>query len=110
MNIIIQDNLIQISDNHSDILHFLTNITQEYESFKDNNIVIDISNFNIVAAKDLNVFLPLIKQHSKNKKSFVIVANAIDFNKVSDKINAVPTVQEALDLIEMEEIERDLGF
>jgi hypothetical protein len=44
----------------------------------------------------------------KNKKSFVIVASNIDFNKVSDKITVVPTLQEAHDIIEMEEIERDL--
>jgi hypothetical protein len=40
----------------------------------------------------------------------VLVIADFDFNKVSHKINIVPSVQEAHDIIEMEIIERDLGF
>jgi hypothetical protein len=38
------------------------------------------------------------------------VADNIDFNSVPSKMTLVPTVLEAHDIIEMEEIERDLGF
>lgn len=40
----------------------------------------------------------------------VIVADAIDFNTVPQTITVVPSLLEANDIIEMEEIERDLGF
>jgi hypothetical protein len=40
----------------------------------------------------------------------VVVAQEVDFNKISDKLTVVPTPLEAHDIIEMEEIERDLGF
>ncbi|MBC7641872.1 MAG: ribonuclease Z [Flavobacterium sp.] len=110
MNVIKKDNLIEISDTQFDLVSFVMKITHEYKSFENLNILIDISNFENISIKDLNIFLPLIKQHSKHKKSLVLVAKEIDFNKVSDKINIVPTRQEALDLIEMENIERDLGF
>jgi hypothetical protein len=52
----------------------------------------------------------LVKIQKKAKKSFVIVASDLDFNSVSDKLTVVPSLLEAHDIIEMEEIERDLGF
>jgi predicted AAA+ superfamily ATPase len=63
-----------------------------------------------ITEKDLKLFLPLSKVHKKAKKSFVIVASDLDFNAVSDKLAVVPSLLEAHDIIEMEEIERDLGF
>lgn len=110
MKVIKKDGLIVISDSQFNLVSFIMKITHEYKSFEKDNILIDISNFENLAIKDINGFLPLIKQHVKNKHSFVIVASNIDFNKVSDKINIVPTLQEAYDIIEMEEMERDLGF
>ena len=56
------------------------------------------------------MFSDLSKAHQKGKKSFVIVADGIDFNVVPTKLIVVPSLQEAHDIIEMEEIERDLGF
>ena len=50
------------------------------------------------------------KLHKKEKKSFVIVAENIDYNAVSSNLIVVPSLLEAHDIIEMEEIERDLGF
>jgi hypothetical protein len=39
-----------------------------------------------------------------------LVVNDFDFNKVPTSLAIVPTKLEAHDIIEMEEIERDLGF
>ena len=52
----------------------------------------------------------VLKAFSKkhNHKSFVIVSKNIDYDK--DDLNLIPTVQEAFDFIEMEEIERDLNL
>ena len=55
-------------------------------------------------------FMPLAKLHKKNKKSFVLVVSNFDFNDAPNKLTVVPTKLEAHDIIEMEEIERDLGF
>ena len=64
----------------------------------------------IASIKDINSFLPLSKIHKKSKKSFVIVTSDFDFNAVSRKLTVVPSILEAHDIIEMDEIERDLGF
>jgi hypothetical protein len=43
-------------------------------------------------------------------KSFIIVISDLDYNAVPDTLTVVPSILEAHDIIEMEEIERDLGF
>ena len=60
--------------------------------------------------EEKKTFSELSKLHCKGKKSFVIVAENIDFNALPKSLVVVPSVLEAHDIIEMEEIERDLGF
>lgn len=89
---------------------FLVKLSNEYNSFKDQNLIVDISLDNELHLNDVKSFSDLIKKHNKAKKSFVLVANDFDFNKVPSSIILVPSILEAYDIIEMEEIERDLGF
>jgi len=89
---------------------FLDKITHEYGSFKNQNLILDITHDKNLSLKAIKLFSELSKNHKKGKKSFVIVANDIDFNEVPSKLTVVPSIQEAHDIIEMDEIERDLGF
>ena len=93
-----------------DLTTFVANLKLQFESYQNQNIIVDIFNLKGLKNKDLTVFLDFIKMSKKNKKSFVVVISDFDFNKATAKINVVPTIQEAHDIIEMEEIERDLGF
>ena len=52
----------------------------------------------------------MVKSHKIGNKSIIIVSDVIDFNKVPNSLLVVPSVLEAHDMIEMDEIERDLGF
>ena len=79
-------------------------------NFENQNIILDLSDKIGLKPKNLNVFLNISKSINTNKNSFVIVVSDFDFNKAPTKINVVPSIQEAYDIIEMEEIERDLGF
>jgi len=99
-----------IKDTHKDIKSFRDKITAEYNSYKEKNIVLDVSHDESITLKDVLGFKSLSGKHRKAKKSFVIVASDLDFNDVPDEMIVVPTVLEATDIIEMEEIERDLGF
>jgi DNA replication protein DnaD len=99
-----------IKDTQGDINSFLEKVTSELNSFKTQNLILDVSNNKNVTLKDIKLFAEASKTHKKNKKSFVIVANDIDFNAVPAKMIVVPSQLEANDIIEMEEIERDLGF
>ena len=69
-----------------------------------------MTHYGPIEKKHLLFFKPLSKDHERNKKSFVVVVSATDFNAFTDDLIVVPTLLEAHDMIEMEEIERDLGF
>ncbi|HWS60954.1 MAG TPA: hypothetical protein VN182_08500 [Flavobacterium sp.] len=99
-----------IKDTQGDLASFLEKVTHEHKTFEKQNIIIDIKAYKTLSVKEINSFLPLSKLHKKAKKSFVIVTQEIDFNAISDKLAVVRSLQEAHDIIEMEEIERDLGF
>ncbi|WP_353151149.1 ribonuclease Z [Flavobacterium sp.] len=103
-------NTVTIKDTESSFDVFLQKLTEQYNSFKSVNLIIDITHDKSFEISNLKQFSDLAKTYKKNKKSFVVVATAIDFNKVPTSITTVPSLLEAHDIIEMEEIERDLGF
>ena len=73
-------------------------------------MILDVTHDKTTTIASIKAFSDLSKSHKKGKKSFVIVAENIDFNAVPKLLLVVPSVLEAHDIIEMEEIERDLGF
>lgn len=99
-----------IKDTQGNVNSFLEKVTNEYGSFKNQNLILDISADKEVTLDQVLSFLLLSNKHRKAKKSFVLVVNDFDFNEVPDEMIVVPTVLEGHDIIEMEEIERDLGF
>jgi hypothetical protein len=99
-----------IKDTQGDLVSFLMKVTHEYKTFEKYNIIIDIRMYKNLSVKQINNFMPLSKTHLKARKSFIIVTSDLDHNAVSDKLAVVRSLQEAHDIIEMEEIERDLGF
>ena len=99
-----------IKDTQGDLVSYLMKVTHEYKTFEKFNIIIDIRMHKNLSVAAINSFMPLSKIHKKAKKSFVIVTSDLDHNAVSDKIAVVRSLLEAHDIIEMEEIERDLGF
>jgi hypothetical protein len=110
MNIKKKSHTTIIKDTEGNVKSFLENLTKDYADFKEQNLVLDISEDKSITLENVLSFLSLSNKHRKAKKSFVIVVKDFDFNEVPDEMNVVPTVQEAHDIIEMEEIERDLGF
>jgi len=101
---------IIIRDTQGDYNAFVEKVTTEFNSFKERNIILDVSQDKNIGLQEILSFLSLSNKHRKAKKSFVLVASDIDFNDVPDEMVVVPTLLEAHDIIEMEEIERDLGF
>ncbi len=99
-----------IRDTQGDIASFLEKVTKAYTTYATQNLILDVTHDKNVALKDIKLFAGLSKSHLKGKKSFVIVAENIDFNAVPAQLTVVPSLLEAHDIIEMEEIERDLGF
>nr|WP_294777553.1 ribonuclease Z [uncultured Flavobacterium sp.] len=100
---IIKDTLGQTAD-------FLMKVTHEHNTFKNSNLILDLTHDKSLSLEDVKSFSELVKLHKKQKKSIVLVSDNVNFNAVPKSITLVPTLLEAHDIIEMEEIERDLGF
>ena len=110
MKVDLKGHTIVIKDTEGDSLVFLEKVTNQHESFKHQNLILDLTHDKTTTIASIKAFSELSKIHKKGKKSFVIVAENIDFNAVPKALVVVPSVLEAHDIIEMEEIERDLGF
>ncbi len=109
--IIDQDGTISIiTQEKSTIIELVNKIQALYPKIQNNNIIITLSSLKALGVQDIVEFLELSNTHRATKHSFVIVSNQIDLDVVPDDIVVVPTIQEAYDSIEMEEMERDLGF
>ena len=99
-----------ITQEKTTIIEFVQKIEDSYESLKNDNIVANLFSLKDITVSDVNEFLRISNRHKKGKHSFVIVTNKISYDEAPKEIIVVPTLVEALDLIEMEEIERDLDF
>lgn len=74
------------------------------------HIIIEFSDNLNSTNEEISLFLKVWKLHQKQKTSFVIVSSSADVDDFPEDFNIVPTLGEAEDVIEMEAIERDLGF
>ena len=89
---------------------FVKNFKEEYAVIEKENIIISISDDFSVKENDIFVFLEYAQLHKENGTTFVVVCNNIDIDNFPEDFNIVPTLQEAEDVLEMENIQRDLGF
>ncbi|MFC5045705.1 ribonuclease Z [Aquimarina hainanensis] len=92
------------------VVEFVEGVEKKYDSFKNDNVIINLFSINEISLADITEFLRISNKHRASNRSFVIVTDKVSYNEVPEEITVVPTVQEAHDLIEMEEIERDLDF
>ncbi|NBW27873.1 MAG: ribonuclease Z [Flavobacteriaceae bacterium] len=110
MKVIVNGRTTELIDTQGDFQLFFEEVSNQYDSFLNQNLILDITQDNSITIQSIKAFSELSKTHKNGKKSFVIVSNNIDFNAVPKSLVIVPSLLEAYDIIEMEEIERDLGF
>ena len=89
---------------------FMENLNNAYPKIKHDNIIINLFSFKKLTEADILEFLDISNTHKGAGQSFVLVTDKVSYDEIPDEISVVPTIQEAKDLIEMEEIERDLGI
>lgn len=99
-----------LQDDYDDVCNFANFLTKIKDQFSDVNLVIDILKYDKLSLQDLLCFLTLSNTHRAGKQSLVLINKALSADQIPDELLVVPTLQEAEDIIEMEEIERDLGF
>ena len=103
-------NISIITQEKVSIIELVKKLQVIYSRFKDDNIIINLTSLKPLVLVDVIEFLQISNQHRKAKHSFVLISNTMDLDDIPDELVIVPTMREAYDIIEMDEIERDLGF
>lgn len=105
-----QGNTTVITQESVSLLTFIKRVNDSYQKMKNDNLIINLFSLGKLNTNDLLEFLNLSNKHRKNRKSFVIVTNKVSFDEIPEELEVVRKLQEAYDIVEMEEIERDLEF
>ena len=82
----------------------------EWRSLLTDHLVLEVSENINIDDTIISLFLNIASDFKQNGMSFVVVKSGVDIDDFPESINIVPTLQEAEDVLEMEAIERDLGF
>jgi hypothetical protein len=108
---------IEKKDNYTSIICDENTFSEFYNSFlieekklQKENLIVIISDKYIPSLKEFSLFLDISEQKKENGTSFVLVNTEIDVDNFPENFNIVPTLQEAVDILEMEAIERELEF
>lgn len=105
-----KDNISIITQERASIPELIKKINESFSQVQNDNIIINLTSLDELSLENILEFLPISNKHRGADHSFVLVNNSIDIDKIPDEIVVVPTLQEAVDIIEMEEMERDLGL
>jgi hypothetical protein len=105
-----QDNITVITQEKTSVVELVKKLDVLYDRFKSDNVIICLTSLKPISLNEIIEFLNISNTHRASKQSFVIVSDKVDLNEMPDELVVVPTLQEAYDIIEMEEIERDLEF
>ncbi len=84
-----------------------TALKKEIQEAKSVNLIIDLQNLSVSDA-DLIKLYQFYTEKQPNGTTFVIVKKEINLDNLPETLNIVPTLQEAKDLISLEEMMRDL--
>jgi len=106
-----KENYVILADEYNDINDFASFLEYQIPAkYKGQNVVLNLLDYNALTLEQLILFMKVNTKHRATKQSFVIVTDTVNPDDIPMELIVVPTLQEAEDIIEMEEIERDLGF
>lgn len=100
----------ELKFNNISIEKIIELIEKSTSKLKNQNLIINLSENINIKIEDFSLFLNLSKVRKENGTSFVLINKGIEIDDIPDEINVVPSFEEAIDIIEMEAIERELGF
>ena len=105
-----KENYLLITNDGGSITEFASDLTKHHSDFNSENLVLDLSNETNVSTENILGFLEISNVHREENRSFILVSNAVGIDELPEELIVVPTLQEAEDMIQMDEIQRDLGF
>lgn len=108
MKLVINNNEVVLFQNQETDTDLSEYFNSNLDNLKSNNLVFVVDHHQDLSNSFLNLISKISKIFQNNNKSFVVVSSKFSYNDFPDSINLAPTQQEALDFIEMEEMQRDL--
>ena len=105
-----KDAFLLVSSSEKSFSDFYNSFLNQLEHLHKEHLVVEISEIISFNTEELLLFVEISKEKKENNKSFVLVNSGADVNSFPENFNIVPTLKEAEDILEMEAIERDLGF
>jgi hypothetical protein len=89
---------------------FLEKLNNELHNLKKENIIVTFSDNFKRKKEDFLLFLDIAAHKKELGTSFVLVNKEINADDYPEDFNIVPTLTEAEDILDMETMERELGF
>jgi len=105
-----KENFLLVENENDTLTDFSSELTKYHDEFKNENIVVDLTRYKDIASDRMLAFLEISNVHRSENKSFIVVNDAVGIDELPEELVVVPTLQEAEDMIQMDEIQRDLGF
>ena len=105
-----KENYTLITSDENSLKEFQNAFFDKINNFETVHLILQISDDIISTTKDFLLFLNIAEQKQQNNTSFVIINSNVKADDFPEYLNIVPTLQEAEDILEMENIERELGF
>ncbi len=105
-----KDTYTLISSDENSLKEFQNSLDDKVNKLEKEHLILHISEDINVDNKDFLLFLNIAEQKQQNGTSFVVINSSINVDDFPENLNIVPTLQEAEDILEMEAIERELGF
>jgi hypothetical protein len=103
-------NYTLITSDENSLKEFQESVFEKINHFETAHLILQISEDINIENTEFLLFLSVAKQKQENGTSFVIVNASVNADHYPENLNIVPTLQEAEDILEMETIERALGF
>ncbi len=105
-----KENFLIIRNDNQELTDFISELTRKEKELAEENLIIDLTSYHDLTNENLMGFLEFSNLHRRNNKSFVIINDALGIDELPEELVVVPSRQEAEDMIQMDEIQRDLGF
>ncbi|MCG9972007.1 ribonuclease Z [Christiangramia crocea] len=105
-----KENFLLIENDADSLTDFSSELTKHHDDIKNENVVVYLLDHKDIEANSLLGFLEISNFHRSHNKSFVIVNDSVGIDELPDELVVVPSLQEAEDMVQMDEIQRDLGF
>ena len=110
MNFNLDNNTVIVNFNDIVKEDFFIFFNTIYKKIMDKNVIIDFGEKNIFNDSFLGKLSNLSISHQNLNLSFVIVSSLLNSESIPESLVLSPTLNEAKDLIEMDEMQRDIGL